>query len=736
MKLRYRLINVGKGILNISTENLEDFSVIENTSEINNDGSDGSNPFITLNDVQVKSVNSKTGDVVINKNDIGLNEVDNTSDQNKPISIQQQLALDEKIDTNDVPEYSFSPIGGTNDVNLLKDGNVVSTINLTPYLDDTNLSRITGGNLDSLSGIVTFQRDDNSTFTINLSELIDIQVQSDWEQIDNSNPSFIKNKPIIAEKTSELENDGGSGNSPYAEIADVPLGIEIRGVQNEVSTLIETIQAYFRKNSSGANFSIAEIEENFRNFNISGDRLTFIPEVDLYFVGFFGSDGQGGSGCTHFYDYIGAVKSLGTQQWRSSTNIQEIILLGDTLIGSFVLESAPNLTKIIIPKVTTISNSLTNIQNVSEYDFTNVRSIIGNALYRINLGTEINESDFPNLEELNSQDWFRSDRKPGLTGARFRNLKIIGNNAVRLADNMVLFEAPRLEEVGTQCFWGSKVTSLDFPLLKKVGEDNGVNSFNLTTCDYLNIPRCLILGSDTGNNFVFNNWKSGAIINVNRALETIDSGNPDGDLINAISKGAVVNYIDDFGGISVNDKDGIPQFKTYKDINIEGVSFDEPNKKVIVPSGLPKTYGYNTASLYFVQNRLAANRASNNGRYKIVRIPLSSSTNHSMEFVVTDPNNGIKSTIYVDSRLGISNNFTFIGFPVTVSIGTHDPDGKVSIIIDKGSSYGSFSFVEFKEITSCRFSGVLPVINESDVDFENTDTISGDYSNIVQCTQY
>ena len=46
---------------------------------------------------------------------------------------------DSFITSGDIPEYEISPISGTNDVNLLKDGVVVSTINLTPYLDDTNL---------------------------------------------------------------------------------------------------------------------------------------------------------------------------------------------------------------------------------------------------------------------------------------------------------------------------------------------------------------------------------------------------------------------------------------------------------------------------------------------------------------------------------------------------------------------------------------------------------------------
>lgn len=48
----------------------------------------------------VNSVNGKTGIVALTKSDIGLPEVDNTSDINKPISNLQQQALDNKVNKN------------------------------------------------------------------------------------------------------------------------------------------------------------------------------------------------------------------------------------------------------------------------------------------------------------------------------------------------------------------------------------------------------------------------------------------------------------------------------------------------------------------------------------------------------------------------------------------------------------------------------------------------------------
>ena len=46
------------------------------------------------------------------------------------------------------------------------------TVDLTQYIDDTNLARITSGTMNG-SGIATFTRDDSSTFTVDMSVLLD-----------------------------------------------------------------------------------------------------------------------------------------------------------------------------------------------------------------------------------------------------------------------------------------------------------------------------------------------------------------------------------------------------------------------------------------------------------------------------------------------------------------------------------------------------------------------------------
>ena len=59
---------------------------------------DGVDNILANYNYPVNSVNGLTGDVTIGKNDVGLSNVDNTSDMNKPISEETQTALGNKVD--------------------------------------------------------------------------------------------------------------------------------------------------------------------------------------------------------------------------------------------------------------------------------------------------------------------------------------------------------------------------------------------------------------------------------------------------------------------------------------------------------------------------------------------------------------------------------------------------------------------------------------------------------------
>lgn len=61
----------------------------------------------------------------------------------------------------------------TNTLSYTDESGTVTTLDLSLYLDDTNLARLTSGTIDGATGIATFTRDDGSTFTVDMSALLD-----------------------------------------------------------------------------------------------------------------------------------------------------------------------------------------------------------------------------------------------------------------------------------------------------------------------------------------------------------------------------------------------------------------------------------------------------------------------------------------------------------------------------------------------------------------------------------
>jgi hypothetical protein len=155
----------------------------------------------------------------VNKGQVGLGSVDNTSDDDKPVSLATQAALDLKyaasnpngyetpvqLNARDTVNRDRANHTGTQLAATISDlssaiaasetvttlglaGNILTYVDedgttfnfdLSIYLDDTNLARLVSGTLDSGTGIVTFTRDDSTTFTINMSSLLDNQVASE-----------------------------------------------------------------------------------------------------------------------------------------------------------------------------------------------------------------------------------------------------------------------------------------------------------------------------------------------------------------------------------------------------------------------------------------------------------------------------------------------------------------------------------------------------------------------------
>ncbi len=70
-------------------------------------------------------------------------------------------------------DYKLVPISGTNKIKLTLNDKDISEIDLTPYLDDTNLSRLVEGKVVENTYNIEMKRDDGSSFVLDLSKLFE-----------------------------------------------------------------------------------------------------------------------------------------------------------------------------------------------------------------------------------------------------------------------------------------------------------------------------------------------------------------------------------------------------------------------------------------------------------------------------------------------------------------------------------------------------------------------------------
>ena len=124
----------------------------------------------------VDSVNGKVGVVVIDKTDVGLSNVDNTSDANKPVSLATQTALDGKVDEN------VSITGATktkityDSKGLVTSGSDATTSDIA---DSSNKRYVTDANLtviNNTSGVNTGDQNLTPYFNKSVDDTDDITV--------------------------------------------------------------------------------------------------------------------------------------------------------------------------------------------------------------------------------------------------------------------------------------------------------------------------------------------------------------------------------------------------------------------------------------------------------------------------------------------------------------------------------------------------------------------------------
>jgi len=158
---------------NTGDQDLSTLALKSNVLELNNttsftpnaDYEPATKKYVDENGGAVASVNGETGVVVLDKTDIGLSNVDNTTDAGKPISTLTQTALDGKqvimgSDDNYVTNAEKVIVGNTSGTNtgdqdlstLATKANVLELDNTTSFTPDSDYEPATKKYVDDNSG--------------------------------------------------------------------------------------------------------------------------------------------------------------------------------------------------------------------------------------------------------------------------------------------------------------------------------------------------------------------------------------------------------------------------------------------------------------------------------------------------------------------------------------------------------------------------------------------------------
>lgn len=138
---------------------------------------------------------------------------------------------------------------------LLKNGAVYKEQDLSLYLDDTNLARITSGLVDT-DGIATFKRDDNSEFSVDFSDFLG---------------------GVVKTRTSQLINDG-DGTNPFVTSDQVYKKSETDNKDAVIQTQVTKLNGLYLERDIP--------EEKIYLKNADGDILSAIKDSSLDGKGF------------------------------------------------------------------------------------------------------------------------------------------------------------------------------------------------------------------------------------------------------------------------------------------------------------------------------------------------------------------------------------------------------------------------------------------------------------------
>lgn len=151
-------------------------------------------------------------------------------------------------------EFDIDAVGG--ELRLYKNGALVKTVDLSVYLDDTNLARLVSGTVDEF-GIATFTRDDNTSFDVDFSTFLG---------------------GIVPTKTSDLTNDGDDGINPFVSANEVYIKSEVDNKDAFIQTQVTKLNGLYLERDL--------VNDQIHLKNADGDILSTIDDADADGIGY------------------------------------------------------------------------------------------------------------------------------------------------------------------------------------------------------------------------------------------------------------------------------------------------------------------------------------------------------------------------------------------------------------------------------------------------------------------
>lgn len=185
-------------------------------------------------DTAVQMVNGKSGNSVnLDKSDVGLGNVDNTSDANKPVSTAQQTALDLKSDKS-VTISSGNGLTGGGDLSAsrtlsLNSSSIASLAKADSSVQTVNGVAPTGGNVSVSAQEVRLQNSRSSAILESFAGSVGFVQTEGYSSAGDGGAALYKRVASQPTHTGKFQSADGA----WWELADQPLNVKMFGARGD-----------------------------------------------------------------------------------------------------------------------------------------------------------------------------------------------------------------------------------------------------------------------------------------------------------------------------------------------------------------------------------------------------------------------------------------------------------------------------------------------------------------------